>query len=163
MFDNWNFGVNFRSTDLGDSYSNEYEFNFLYTPNNRISINGNVGYRDDNLSASKFIGDFDFEYKLIQSGKLSAKAYTHTNDYKEFKTALTTQGIGLVYRENFDSGKDLLNNWKKSIVEAKKERAERRAKREQRRAARKAAKQQTALPTDTVAPLPTDTVPPAVE
>ena len=163
MFDNWNFGVNFRSTDLGDSYSNEYEFNFLYTPNNRISINGNVGYRDDNLSASKFIGDFDFEYKLIQSGKLSAKAYTHTNDYKEFKTALTTQGIGLVYRENFDSGKDLLNNWKKSIAEAKKERAERRAKREQRRAARKAAKQQTALPTDTVAPLPTDTVPPAVE
>ena len=58
---------------------------------------------------------------------------------------------------------DLLNNWKKSIAEAKKERAERRAKREQRRAARKAAKQQTALPTDTVAPLPTDTVPPAVE
>lgn len=163
MFDNWNFGVNFRSTDLGDSYSNEYEFNFLYTPNNRISINGNVGYRDDNLSASKFIGDFDFEYKLIQSGKLSAKAYTHTNDYKEFKTALTTQGIGLVYRENFDSGKDLLNNWKKSIADAKKERAERRAKREQRRAERKAAKQQATLPTDSVAPIPADTVPPAVE
>ncbi len=141
MFENWNFGVNFRSTDLGDSYSNEYEFNFLYTPNNRISINGNVGYRDDNLSASKFIGDFDFEYKLIQSGKLSAKAYTHTNDYNEFKTALTTQGIGLVYRENFDSGKDLVESWKTSIAESKKERAERKAKREQRRAERKAAKE----------------------
>ncbi|MGN0187255.1 MAG: translocation/assembly module TamB domain-containing protein [Paludibacteraceae bacterium] len=163
MFDNWNFGVNFRSTDLGDSYSNEYEFNFLYTPNNRISINGNVGYRDDNLSASKFIGDFDFEYKLIQSGKLSAKAYTHTNDYKEFKTALTTQGIGLVYRESFDSGKDLLNNWKKSIADSKKERAARRAKREQRRAERRAAKQQSIAPTDSIAPLPTDTVPSDVD
>ncbi len=141
MFENWNFGVNFRSTDLGESTSNEYEFNFLYTPNNRISINGNVGYRDDNLSASKFIGDFDFEYKLIQSGKLSAKAYTHTNDYKEFKTGLTTQGIGLVYRENFDSGKDLINNWKQSIAESKKERIERKAKRAERKAQRQAEKE----------------------
>ncbi len=142
MFDNWNFGVNFRSTDLGESVSNEYEFNFLYTPNNRISINGNVGYRDDNLSASKFIGDFDFEYKLIQSGKLSAKAYTHTNDYNEFKTGLTTQGIGLVYRENFDSGKDLIESWKKNIAEDKKDRAERRAQRAERRAKRQAEKAQ---------------------
>lgn len=141
MFENWNFGVNFRSTDLGESKSNEYEFNFLYTPNNRISINGNVGYRDDNLSASKFIGDFDFEYKLIQSGKLSAKAYTHTNDYKEFKTGLTTQGIGLIYRENFDSGKDLINNWKQSIAEDRKERLERKAKRAERKAQRQAEKE----------------------
>lgn len=133
MFENWNFGVNFRSTDLGEGKSNEYEFNFLYTPNNRISINGNVGYRDDNLSASKFIGDFDFEYKLIQSGKLSAKAYTHTNDYKEFKTGLTTQGIGLIYRENFDSGKDLINGWKQGIADDKKERLERKAKRAERK------------------------------
>ncbi len=141
MFENWNFGVNFRSTDLGESKSNEYEFNFLYTPNNRISINGNVGYRDDNLSSSKFIGDFDFEYKLIQSGKLSAKAYTHTNDYKEFKTGLTTQGIGLVYRENFDSGKDLLNSWRQSIAEDKRERLERKAKRAERKAQRQAEKE----------------------
>ena len=127
MFQNWNFGVNFRSTGEGNDRSNEYEFNFLYTPNNRITLNGNVGYRDDNLSASKFIGDFDFEYTLIQSGKLSAKAYTHTNDYKEFKSALTTQGIGLVYRENFNSLAELWESWKLSTVDSKKEREEKKA------------------------------------
>jgi len=124
MFQNWNFGLNFRSTGEGTDRSNEYEFNFLYTPNNRITLNGNVGYRDDNLSASKFIGDFDFEYSLIQSGKLSAKAYTHTNDYKEFKSALTTQGIGLVYRESFNSLAELWESWKLSTLNSKKEREE---------------------------------------
>ena len=141
MFENWNFGINFRSSGEGDMKSNEYEFNFLYTPNNRITLNGNVGYRDDNLSSSKFIGDFDFEYKLIQSGKLSAKAYTHTNDYKEFKTALTTQGVGLVYRESFNSLPELWNNWKTSALESKKERAEKKQVREAKKAIKKADKE----------------------
>ena len=134
MFDNWNFGVNFRSTGEGNDRSNEYEFNFLYTPNNRITFNGNVGYRDDNLSASKFIGDFDFEYTLIQSGKLSAKAYTHTNDYKEFKSALTTQGIGLVYRESFNSLAELWDSWKSSTADSKKERDAKKKEREEKAA-----------------------------
>ena len=134
MFDNWNFGVNFRSTGEGNDRSNEYEFNFLYTPNNRITFNGNVGYRDDNLSASKFIGDFDFEYTLIQSGKLSAKAYTHTNDYKEFKSALTTQGIGLVYRESFNSLAELWDSWKSSTADSKKERDAKKREREEKAA-----------------------------
>ncbi|MDD3479426.1 MAG: translocation/assembly module TamB [Paludibacteraceae bacterium] len=134
MFDNWNFGVNFRSTGEGNERSNEYEFNFLYTPNNRITFNGNVGYRDDNLSASKFIGDFDFEYTLIQSGKLSAKAYTHTNDYKEFKSALTTQGIGLVYRESFNSLAELWDSWKSSTADSKKEREAKKREREEKAA-----------------------------
>jgi len=132
MFDNWNFGVNFRSTGEGNERSNEYEFNFLYTPNNRITFNGNVGYRDDNLSASKFIGDFDFEYTLIESGKLSAKAYTHTNDYKEFKSALTTQGIGLVYRESFNSLAELWDSWKANAAERKREREEKKKAREEK-------------------------------
>ncbi len=141
MFTNWNFGVNFRSTGEGNDRSNEYEFNFLYTPNNRITLNGNVGYRDDNLSASKFIGDFDFEYSLIQSGKLSAKAYTHTNDYKEFKTALTTQGIGLVYRESFNSLGELWEGWKASAAETKREQEVKKKEREKKQALKKAAKE----------------------
>lgn len=140
MFENWNFGVNFRSTGEGNDRSNEYEFNFLYTPNNRITLNGNVGYRDDNLSASKFIGDFDFEYTLVQSGKLSAKAYTHTNDYKEFKSALTTQGIGLVYRENFNSLAELWESWKSSTADTQKEREAKKKEREEKEALKKAEK-----------------------
>jgi hypothetical protein len=122
LFEGWDFGVNFRTTSEGETRSNEYEVSVAYSPNGRIMINGNVGYRDDKLSSSKFIGDFDVEYKLIRSGKLSAKAYTHTTDYNEFKEAPTTQGIGIVYRENFDSLADLWQNWKNAAREGNKTR-----------------------------------------
>lgn len=142
MFDNWGFGVNFRTTGEGDTRTNEYEFNFVYTPTNRIIINGNVGYRDDALSATPFIGDFDFEYKLNQSGKLRAKAYTHTNDYREFKKGLTTQGIGLVYSENFNNLKELWKSWQNNIKENKLERQQQRERRKIRREEKKREKQQ---------------------
>ncbi|MBO7316325.1 MAG: translocation/assembly module TamB domain-containing protein, partial [Paludibacteraceae bacterium] len=129
LLDKWDFGVNFRTSGEGETRSNEYEFAFLYSPNNKLFINGNLGYRDDNFSASKFIGDVDVEYKLTRRGKLRAKAYNHTNDYKEFKTALTTQGVGLVYRENFSSLKDLVAEWKEDIRKSKEERAIRKEKR----------------------------------
>ena len=137
IFDNWGFGLNFRTTGEGDTRTNEYEFNFVYTPTNRISINGNLGYRDDALSSTPFISDFDFEYKLNQSGKLRAKAYTHTNDYREFKKGLTTQGIGIVYSENFNNLKELWQSWQTNIAQTKKERIERKQQRKIRKETRK--------------------------
>ncbi len=141
IFDNWGFGVNFRTTGEGDTRTNEYEFNFVYTPTNRISINGNLGYRDDALSSTPFIGDFDFEYKLNQSGKLRAKAYTHTNDYREFKKGLTTQGIGIVYSENFNNLKELWESWQDNLAQTKKERIERKEQRKIRKEIRKEEKE----------------------
>ena len=142
MFDNWGFGVNFRTTGEGDTRTNEYEFNFVYSPTSRISINGNLGYRDDALSSTPFISDFDFEYKLTESGKLRAKAYTHTNDYREFKKGLTTQGIGLIYSENFNNLKELWKSWQDNIKENKEERKQRKEERKQRREERKQQKAQ---------------------
>lgn len=150
LFDKWNFGINYRPGQDG-AIADEYEFNFLYTPNNRITINGNVGYKDDAMSTNKFIGDFDIEYKLIESGKLSLKAYTHTNDYNEFKQSYTTQGVGIVYRESFNNGKSLWNGWvedtksrkEKNKIKRearKKRRAEKKARKEAEKAAKQAAK-----------------------
>lgn len=143
MFDNWGFGVNFRTSGEGDDRRNEYEFNFQYTPNNRIIINGNLGYRDEAtaMSSNPIIGDIDFEYKLIQSGKLRAKAYTHTNDYREFKKGLTTQGVGIVYSESFNSLPELFKTWSDNIQKSKKERIKKREKRKQRKLERREAKE----------------------
>ncbi|MFI3297165.1 MAG: translocation/assembly module TamB domain-containing protein [bacterium] len=141
MFDNWGFGINFRTSGEGELRSNEYEFNFLYTPTDKISINGNVGYRDDELSSTNFIGDFDLEYKLIESGRLKGKAYTHTNDYSEFKTGLTTQGVGLVYSESFNTLPELWQSW---ITNSRRGRERRREKRAERKERVQAIKQQTA-------------------
>lgn len=151
MFDNWGFGVNFRTTGEGEDRTNEYEFNFQYTPTSRIIINGNLGYRDEAtaMSSNPIIGDIDFEYKLIQSGKLRAKAYTHTNDYREFKKGLTTQGIGLVYSESFNSLPELFKTWSDNIQKSKKERIKKREirkrKKEEKRAAKEDKKQKATI------------------
>lgn len=138
MFDNWGFGVNFRRSGEGTTANNEYEFNFQYAPTSRILINGNVGYRDNSTTTNKFIGDFDVEYKLIQSGRLRIKAYTHTNDYREFRKGLTTQGLGIVWTESFNSGKELRQTWKTNAEKNKQARQKKQEARKQKREAKKA-------------------------
>ena len=79
--------------------------------NNRLIINGNLGYRDNSTnpnSNTSFIGDFDLEYKLTKLGDIRLKAYNHYNDqYYSLRSAYTTQGIGLLYRKNFNNFKYL--------------------------------------------------------
>lgn len=140
MFDKWGFGVNIRRSGEGETLNNEYEFNFQYAPTNRLVINGNLGYRDNGTNQNNFIGDFDLEYKLIQSGRLRIKAYTHTNDYKEFKKGLTTQGVGLVWTESFNNGKELRATWKENARQKKIENAKKKAERKEKKEKKKAAK-----------------------
>lgn len=70
---------------------------------NRLLINGNLGYRDRSTSQTTFVGDFDLEYLLSRDGRLRLKAYNHFNDASYYlKSALTTQGVGVIYRKDFD-------------------------------------------------------------
>lgn len=69
---------------------------------NRLLINGNLGYRDPSNSSTTFVGDFDLEYLLNKKGTWRLKAYNHFNDQNYYlKSALTTQGIGIVWRKEF--------------------------------------------------------------
>lgn len=70
--------------------------------NNRLLINGNLGYRDPSNSSTTFIGDFDLEYLLNKKGTWRLKAYNHFNDQNYYlKSSLTTQGLGIVWRKDF--------------------------------------------------------------
>ncbi|MDR3705012.1 MAG: translocation/assembly module TamB domain-containing protein [Paludibacteraceae bacterium] len=111
-----NVGVNARLGNGQDlSNGGEYEVAVMYQPNNRLVINSNLGYRNDvlNMTNSNFVGDVDLEYKLNKSGKLRAKAYTHSADnyYYTTGTAKTTQGVGLLYREDFNTFSELLRHY----------------------------------------------------
>jgi hypothetical protein len=105
-----NLGLNWRRSGMGDMLGNDYEAAILYQ-NNRWVINGNVGYRDDNFSATKFIGDLDVQYRFSQNGRWSIRAYNHTNDYKELNPSLYSQGIGLTYTQNFNAISELFENY----------------------------------------------------
>ena len=93
-------GFDWQKSDIE---SDEVKAQILIQPNNRLVINGNIGYRNDNISENKFIGDFDLEYKLLESGRLRFTAYNHTIDRAQLREAKTTQGIGLIYREDFNT------------------------------------------------------------
>ena len=97
-------GFNFRTDGEGASSSQEYETQFQIRPINRLSINGNVGYRYNDLSNRPFFGDVDIEYELTEDGKLRVKGFTHTVDKYSLKQANTVQGVGLIYRHDFNWG-----------------------------------------------------------
>jgi len=108
-----NVGLNYKPSD-GVSTSNEFDV-ALSTQllNDRLLLNGNFGYREDvttNTNTNNSIVDFDIEYKLTQSGKYRLKAFNRTND-SYFKQAPNTQGVGIIYREDFDTFGGLVNSY----------------------------------------------------
>lgn len=104
LSDNWNIAPNFRS-DRGDFSDVEFDLALSsHLLNNRLLFNGNLGYRDKSLNNNSFIGDFDIEYLLNKSGSLRLKAYNRYNDQNYYlKSALTTQGVGIVFKRDFDN------------------------------------------------------------
>lgn len=87
---------------------------------NRLLINGNFGYRDRSTSQTTFVGDFDIEYLLTRSGNFRLKAYNHFNDQNYYlRQALTTQGLGVVYRKDFDNPFGFLKKWRSRLNKGK--------------------------------------------
>lgn len=108
---NVNLGVNYSENSLDASNNRQITANISTNFfNNRLILNGNVGYRNQ-YGSEDFIGDFDLEYKLIESGRLRLKAYNKTND-RLYSTALYTQGLGIMYREDFDTWSNLAKYYK---------------------------------------------------
>lgn len=107
LSDNWTIAPNFRS-DRGDFSDVEVDVALSsQLLNNRLLLNGNIGYRDNtyNTNNSNFIGDFDLEYLLNRQGTIRLKAYNHFNDqsYYYVRNAMTTQGVGIVFKHDFDN------------------------------------------------------------
>lgn len=102
LTDIFTMGFNFRTDGEGSTASQEYEANFQLQPIRQLVINGNFGYRYNDLSNRPFFGDLDIEYLLTPNGKLRAKAYTHTVDKYSLKQANTVQGLGLVFKHDFN-------------------------------------------------------------
>lgn len=105
--DNWDIASNIRTNNTLYGEENTWENMEIggilegRLLNNKLLINGNFSYRDNPMYASNFIGDFDVRYLL--SNSLSIKGYNKTNDRYFTKTAMTTQGIGLLFQRDFGS------------------------------------------------------------
>ena len=95
-------GFNIRTDGTGAAASQEYEAQFEIQPVRGLLINGNFGYRYNDISNQPIFGNLDIEYMLTRDGKLRAKAYTHTVDKYSLRQANTVQGLGLVFKHDFN-------------------------------------------------------------
>lgn len=110
---NWSFGANLRTGETGWDQLDIEGILSGRLLNNRLLLNGNFGYRESYYSTNNFIGDFDVQYLLTPNGNLSLKAYNQTNDRYFIQSSLTTQGIGLQFKKDFNSWREFFRLTKK--------------------------------------------------
>ena len=110
---NWSFGTSIATGDVGWS---DMDIEGLVSGrllNNRLLVDGQFGYRDRLATGSNFVGDFDVKWLLTKNGNVAVKAYNQTNDRYFTKSSLTTQGIGLVLKKDFNHFTELFKLRKK--------------------------------------------------
>jgi len=109
-------GFNYRP---GDELSNEEYELALSTQlfNDRLILDGNLGYSEKgNVSneaqgTNNLIGDISVEYKITKDGKLRVKAFNNSSQFSLVETnSAYTQGLGLSYKEEYDTNKEFWNN-----------------------------------------------------
>ncbi len=115
--------------DVGFSYrpgdsvtSDEIEF-ALSTQifDDKVTINGNLGTNSNQNQDNDIVGDFDVNIKLDQKGKLQMKAFTRSNEYLSDYASRNTQGVGIFYKEDFDTVSELFRKYLGFLRKKKKE------------------------------------------
>jgi hypothetical protein len=128
----WNIGVNYRPKN---EISNDQVELAISTQilDDRIIIDGNVANNSNPASknSGEIVGDFDVKVKLTNDGRLQFKAFNHSNDNSNYDIAPYTQGIGFSYREEFNTLKELLQQYKKAVFKKKKNKTEKEAAKNQ--------------------------------
>ena len=95
-------GVAIRADGEGATASQEYEAQFQLQPIDRLIINGNFGYRYNDISNRPFFGDLDVEVLLTPDGQWRLKGYTHTVDKYSLRQAAMIQGVGFMWKKDFN-------------------------------------------------------------
>ena len=119
LSDNFQLGTIFHQSTAGAQTSTEFEL-LLSSQllNNRLIVNGNFGYINNplingNQNNIPLIGDFDLEYKLTKSGDIRLKGFNHYNFRNYYSiTPEMTQGIGILFRKDFNHWLDLVRRRK---------------------------------------------------
>jgi hypothetical protein len=130
--DEWNIGVNYRPKN---EISNDQVELAISTQilNDRVTIDANMANNSNPSSknSGELVGDFDVKVKLTKDGRLQFQAFNHSNDNLTYDTAPYTQGIGFSYREEFNTLRELFQQYKDAILKKKKNREEKVEKKNQ--------------------------------
>lgn len=78
--------------------------------NERVLLNGKVGIPVGGVTQTAIAGDFEIQFLLNKDGTLSAKIFNRENDVQQYFLDKIgyTQGVGLTYRVDFNTFKQLI-------------------------------------------------------
>ncbi|MGZ6522281.1 MAG: translocation/assembly module TamB domain-containing protein, partial [Bacteroidia bacterium] len=113
-------GVNYRP---GDAISKDELAVALSTQlfNDKLSIEGDVGNNPNSQSTNNIVGDVNVDYKITEDGKVRVKAFNKTNDDTQTNlNAPYTQGVGVFYREEFNTIAELYERYLHTLQGMKK-------------------------------------------
>ena len=121
--DDFDIGLNYTQGDQGVSDELEVALSTQLF-NNRVSVNTNVGLggsktsTTSNQDATKIVGDVEIEVKLNKKGSLKAKVFNRTNRATEinYDQTMYTQGLGILYRKEFDTFGELFKGVWRSVT-----------------------------------------------
>lgn len=109
------------TTDRGNQLSLALKKRFF---KDRVEVNlgGNFDISNSTDSLTQLAGDFSIIYALTQNGKVKVRAFRRTDNDIFVERNLTKNGVGLFYREEFDSLDDLISkiNQRKKVRKVKK-------------------------------------------
>lgn len=110
-------GLNYRP---GTQYNNEAVDLALSKQffNNKVSVDGNFGMNNNQAKrSSSVIGDVNIDYKLSSDGKFRLRGFNRSNDNTQLVLtgAQFTQGVGVFYREEFETFEELLKRYRKKL------------------------------------------------
>lgn len=133
---NFNVGMNYTPA----SEMNESEFQVMLSGqlfDDRLSIDGNIGVSEmEAKAASSVVGDINIEWKFTE--QLRLKAFNRSNEKSLNQPDNSyTQGLGVIFRRDFNTGKELFSR----IGPTKEERKQRREEKKAWKQAEKAAGQ----------------------
>jgi len=118
--EDFDIGVNYRS---GDEITEKELEVALSTQlfNDRLRVDGSVANNANSAAqnSSNIVGDFSLEYMLTKEGDLSLKAYNRANNsYLSTTAAPYKQGVGLAYKKEFSSWRQLFGKMRKNKNES---------------------------------------------
>ncbi len=120
--DDFNLGFNYSP---GDDISNEeialalgtQLFNERLTLSSNFGVSRNNGTSAANQNTTNIIGDIRIEYKITPEGKIRLVMYNESNDFQAntLQQSPYTQGVGIIYREDFDSFEEFFSGFRKLL------------------------------------------------
>ncbi len=126
MGNTFNINVNYRPADI--NAKQDLQAGFTTQINSKVSFTGNVDIGGDPTTqpltptATTYtntpIPDAELDYKLTNNGKLQFKTFTRPNQSID-AVSPSTQGVGIVYKEDFNSFFDLIKHYYSSIFKRK--------------------------------------------